>query len=389
MLSKTRRVLIFSTAYFPLIGGSEIAVKEITDRLGAEITFDMLTLRFSSKHKKFEKVGNINVYRIGGGLGYLSKILFVPMAMLYALKLNKTKEYDLFWAVMTYMLLPITLLRLLSHNHTPYLLTLQDGDSFAHVFRRWRIMVFKPLLLYGFRHASKVQAISNFLAEWARDMGYKGKIEVIPNGVDVKRFQPDACDKQPTESIVLITTSRLVEKNAVGDIIKALRFLPENVKLKIIGIGPLEKGLKLLAHNLRLGNMVEFLGLISQEEIPHHLHQADIFIRPSLSEGFGSSFVEAMAAGLPVIATPVGGIVDFIEDPTTAGQAATGLFCEVSSPESIAEQVTKLMNDPELRQKLIENGQKMVTEKYDWDLIADEMKTRIFDPAMVGQTKYL
>jgi len=91
-----------------------------------------------------------------------------------------------------------------------------------------------------------------------------------------------------------------------------------------------------------------------------------------LSEGFGNSFVEAMAAGLPVIATPVGGIIDFLED----GQ--TGLLCEVNNPESISEQVTKLLESPDLGHKIVSNASSMVREKYDWEIIANRMKNEVF-----------
>ncbi|MFH1178586.1 MAG: glycosyltransferase, partial [bacterium] len=305
-----KKVLIFSLAYHPMIGGAEIAIKEITNRI-SNIEFDVITLRFSKTHSKVEKIGNCTVYRISGGFGYLSKILFVPQAVRFAFKLNRERHYDVFWAIMTNMLFPITLMRLLG-NHTPYILTLQDGDPFEYVFKRLRIRIFLPLLKYGFRHASKVQAISNFLAKWAKQMGYKKEVEVIPNGVNFGKFSQNVEHRVfNKEGVVLITTSRLVEKNGVEDIINAMKSLPKNAKLKILGIGPLENSLKLLVSSLQLQNRVQFLGFISQAKIPKYLHEADIFVRPSLSEGMGSSFVEAMAVGLPVIATQVGGIPDF------------------------------------------------------------------------------
>jgi len=204
-------------------------------------------------------------------------------------------------------------------------------------------------------------------------MGYRGKIEVIPNGVDVKKFENVRSRAFDKNKVVLITTSRLVKKNGVGDIIEALKFLPESISLQVLGIGPLESELKLQTTNYKLQTRVEFLGHIPYGEIPKHLHEADIFIRPSLSEGFGNSFIEAMVAGLPVIATPVGGIVDFLES------GSTGLFCEVHNPQSIAKQVERLIADEPLRERIILNASSMVCERYQWDLIAREMKTRVFD----------
>lgn len=366
-----KRALIFSLSYFPLVGGAEVALKEITDRISpSEIEFDMVTLRFSRSHPKFEKVGNVNVYRIGGGFGYLSKILFVPLATIFALR----RQYNFYWAMMTYMLFPISLVRLLGER-THYVLTLQDGDPFTHVFSRLRIAVFKPLLSYGFRQASKVQTISHFLATWASGMGYRGTVEVIPNGVDLGKFSNNNSQFSNGIETILITTSRLVEKNGVGDVVEALKLLPESVRFRILGVGPLETELRARVEKLGLESRVEFVGFVSQADVPEHLSRADIFIRPSLSEGQGISFIEAMAAGLPVIATPVGGIPDFLRD------GETGVFCEPQNPESIARAVERLMSDESLRKMVVENASKMVREKYDWSFVVGEMRKRVFNLA--------
>ncbi len=360
-----KRVLIFSLSYFPRVGGAEIAMKEITQRIPAnEIEWDMVTMRFDKSHPKFEKVGNINVYRVGGGLGYLSKILFVPQAAAFAYG----RKYDLYWAMMTYMLFPLAIIRILG-GKTPYVLTLQDGDPFERVFNRWFILPFRSLLSYGMKNAIKVQAISAFLARWSS----REDALVIPNGVDLEKFQNPKPKTFNPDNITIITTSRLVEKNGVGDLVEAMKFLPDNFKLQIIGSGPLDKSLRSKADSLQLKNRIEFLGEVSHDEIPGRFHGADIFIRPSLSEGQGISFIEAMAAGLPVIATPVGGIPDFLAD------GETGLVVPPKSPRLIAFQAQKLVSDSVLRNKIIINARRMVLERYDWDLIAREMKSKVFD----------
>lgn len=361
------RILIFSLSYYPHVGGAEVAVKEITDRfLLSEAEFDMVTLRFSPHDKPFEKIGHVNVYRIGSGEDYFNKILFVPRAALFALR----RRYDLYWAMMTYMLFPIVLLRLLGKK-TKYALTLQDGDPFEHVFSRWFILPFRPLLSYGFRHAYKVQAISTFLARWAKKMGYKGHVEVIPNGIDLTHFTRERTRVFDPSDVVLITTSRLVEKNGMGDIIAALPHLPQDVRLKIVGTGPLEHELKKQARDLGVSSRIEFAGFVPPHEIPSYLYASDIFVRPSLSEGMGNSFIEAAAAGLPIVGTKVGGIPDFLKD------GETGLFCEPHNPESIARAVKRLIEDEALRQKITNHGRKLAHEGYGWDLIAKHMKSRV------------
>ncbi|MBX4206384.1 glycosyltransferase family 4 protein [Candidatus Parcubacteria bacterium] len=106
--------------------------------------------------------------------------------------------------------------------------------------------------------------------------------------------------------------------------------------------------------------------------MPQRLREADIFVRPSLSEGQGISFIEAMAAGLPVVATPVGGITDFLKD------GGTGLFAKPGDPASIAEAVKRLIGDSALREKVRKNALELVREKYDWSLIAGEMRSKVF-----------
>lgn len=358
------KVLIFSLAYHPVVGGAEIAVKEITDRI-TDIAFDIITMRFNSTHPKKEKIGNCTIYRIN-----TSKNLYPFRAFFFAKKLHKDKSYDAIWAIMANWAGFAALFFKFRFPQAHYILTLQEGDPISYIKRRvWFVY---PLFRRIFLRADVIQTISKYLADWARDMGYKGRVEVIPNGVDIGRFK-NQNPKMRTDIVTLITTSRLVEKNAVGDIIDALKFLPESVLLKILGTGVLEQVLRARVRDLKLENRVEFLGFISTQEIPVYLHTSDIFIRPSLSEGMGNSFVEAMAAGLPVIATSVGGIPDFLRD------GETGLFCRVNDPRSIAEQVERLMNDTSLRQKLVENGQQLVKDKYDWNLIASEMKEKIFD----------
>ncbi len=371
-----KKILIFSLAYYSLVGGAEIAIKEITDRV-KDFDFDMVTMRFSKEHKEFEKIGNVNVYRVGFGDKYINKILFVPLSAFKAWRLNRENHYSKFWAMMTNMSFPIALMRLFG-NRTPYILTLQDGDPFERVFKRFRIKIFAPLLRRGFREASVVQAISNFLADWAKRLGYKGRVEVIPNGVDIEKFQGGVSNIQGS-FVRLITTSRLVEKNGIADIISSLEFLPNFVRLQILGSGPLEGSLRELVKSKKLDSRVEFLGHIDQKELPTYLHNANIFIRPSLSEGMGSSFVEAMAAGLPVIATPVGGIPDFLFDPDkNNSHPPTGLFVDVHAPKDIARQVNRLIKDGRLRETLIANGKRLVQQKYDWNLIAEEMRARVF-----------
>ena len=218
--------------------------------------------------------------------------------------------------------------------------------------------------------------ISTFLGGWARRMGYKGDIEVIPNGVDVKLF---AGEEIPHKNIMLITTSRLVHKNAVDDVIRALPLLPEHIRFHILGTGPDDAALKTLAQELDVSARVEFLGHIDHKNIPVYLHTADIFIRPSRSEGMGNSFIEAFAAGLPVVATQEGGIADFLFDAKrNLDKPTTGWAVDPNSPEQIAEAVKDILQNPEQVKKVVQTARALALAHYDWDLIAKSMREKVF-----------
>lgn len=370
-----KKILIFSIAYYPLVGGAEVAIKEITDKIDS-IRFDMITLRFDKKpaslaslrsgpsqgrSPKFEKIGNVNVYRI------CSPKLFFPFtALITAIQLQKKNKYDAVWAMMAAYAGFSALFFKLTHPKIPYLLTLQEGDPIEYIKKKVRFVY--PLFSKIFTKADYIQAISNYLANWGRDMGAKCPVEVVPNGVDINKFKSQISNLKNTEEKILITASRLVKKNAIDDVIKALQYLPENVKFLILGEGEEKEKLKNLVRELKVENKVEFLGFIDHSEMMKYFEKADIFIRPSLSEGMGNSFIEAMAAGIPVIATSVGGIPDFLHD------GETGLFCEVNNPRSIAGKVKIYLENNELRKKIIKNAREMVIKNYDWNLIAEKMR---------------
>lgn len=393
-----RRILIFSLVYYPrFIGGAEVTVKEVTDRISpSEIEFDMITLRLDSRLPRYEKIGNVNVYRIGWSARqktssdslpwylHLNKYFFLIFGPLKALSLHRKRSYDAIWSLMaTYNSFAAVFFKLLKPK-VKFVFTLQDGDPIDYLKRR--ALPLYPFFKMMFTKADQIQAISKYLADWAKDMGAKCPITVAPNAVDVELFSrkddPLVLSKLATDlgkkadDVFLITTSRLVVKNAVGDIIKSLGYLPNNVKLLILGQGYEEERLKLEASKLKPAsdgkNRVSFLGYVPHTEMPKYLHVSDIFIRPSLSEGLGNSFLEAMASGIPVIATPVGGIPDFLRD------GETGLFCEVNNPKSIAQKVEKLIKDRESREYIVRQAKEMVEEKYRWESVVREMK-KIFN----------
>ncbi len=374
-----KKILIFSLAYFPRVGGAEVAIKEITDRI-PDIEFHLITLRFSPADARSETIGNVHVHRIGKGSdSYLSKIFFIPDAAAATIQLHAKEKFDGAWAMMSYMLFPLMLARVMGVL-VPYALTLQEGDTYSHMFARLRILPFLPLLRVGFKQATIVSAISNYLGVWARKRGFKGPLELVPNGVDIQKFKGESVAH---EGIVLIHTGRLVHKNALDDIVRALPLVPE-VRLQLVGDGPDKKSLEQLAKQLHVETRVTFTPYVTHEQLPRLLHSADIFIRPSRTEGMGNSFIEAMAAGIPVIATQEGGIADFLFDAARNPTAVpTGWAVDTDSPGQIAAAIKEILSNPDERAQVITNAEEMVTKSYDWDVIARAMREKVFSRLFV------
>ena len=253
-----KKILIFSLSYYPNVGGAEVAIKEITDRIvPTDITFHLICNRYDSTVPKVEKKGNVLVHRVGFcSFSYVGKILFVPLAAMKAFALHRTHRFDGLWAMMLYMTFPIALMRVVGVR-IPYVVSLQEGEPFGHVFERWHIKPFLPLVRYGMRHAATVQAISSFLGTWTSSLNFHGPVEIIPNGVHIAHFSQtysvNALAKTRAElksaagDIVLVHVGRMVGKNGIDYIIRALAHLPANVSFVQIGAGPDEDKLKQLA----------------------------------------------------------------------------------------------------------------------------------------------
>ena len=370
----TKRVLVFSLAYYPFVGGAEVALREIVERLarpergeiGDDYQFEIITVNLDGCQPTIEKYGTALVRRLGGGK--LAKYLFPFTAYRLAKRLHSREPYDLVWAMMANQAGLAALFFKWQFPKVKYLLTLQEGDSILDIWLRTWFM--RPLYKAIYRRADSIQAISNFLAKRAVKFGAKCPITVVPNGVDVEKFSLLSKTYHLSPNPVIITTSRLVKKNGLADLITSLTYLPTEVSLWVLGIGKEEQSLRQLTARLGLENRVKFLGQVDGSQIPEYLAKADVFVRPSLSEGLGNSFLEAMVAGLPTVGTSVGGIPDFLK----AGE--TGWICEVENPKSIAEQIKFILNpvNQEVVERIINQGKSLVLSKYTWDQVAFEMR---------------
>ena len=385
-----KKILIFSLAYYPShVSGAEASVKEITDRIiPSDIEFHLVTLRFDTTLPVEELIGNVHVHRVGFGPSYLSKICFVPLAVIKAMSLKHSLGISGYWTMMTYMLFPVAILRLLG-SKVPHALTLQDGDPYEKVFERAHIRPFVFLLDIGFKSAKVIQPISRYLAEWPKKRNSQAKVVLVHNGANPKDLKESVPESEVTEikkklgkkddDIYLVNTARLVHQKGNDDTIRALLELPVNVKLLLVGGGEDEAMLKTLSKELGLEDRVIFTGQVDRSEVTKYRLASDIFVGPSRSEGLGNAFLSAMASRLPVVATQEGGLADFLFDAKKNPDIeATGWAVIKDNSQSIAAAVKDILANPEKVKTVTECARRMVLEKYDWDKIAKEMKEKVF-----------
>ena len=385
-----KKMLIFSLAYYPSnVSGAEAAIKEITYRINpSDVEFHMVTLLFDRNALRNERMGNVYVHRVGFGGAYLSKMLFVPLSALKAKMLDCEHHFGALWAMMTYMLFPVVFSRIVGVR-APHILTLQDGDPYEKVFERWFIRPVLFILNYGFRTAAMIQAISVFLAEWPRKRGYTGTVELIYNGAN-PRDMKDAVSEEEVEAmkqklgkkpgdVFLVNTSRLVHQKAFDDIIRALAKLPPNIKLLAVGSGADEAMLKKLADELGVSDRVIFTGQVDRGVVTLYRRAADIFVAPSRSEGLGNAFISALASRLPLIATQVGGMADYVFDEKhNPNTHPTAWVIDPDSPDQIVMKVKEILANKEKAREISVYARTIVEKKYDWDNIAKDMRTKVF-----------
>lgn len=197
-----------------------------------------------------------------------------------------------------------------------------------------------------------------------------GKIEhcaIIPFGVNTDQFEPTAAATRRELGLrddgkVIGTVCRLVEpKKGLRILLQAMaelarRYGQPPCQLLIVGDGPSRHELELLREQLGLSSWIVFTG--SRRDIPRVLHALDVFVLPSLYEGFGIAILEAMAAGTPVIATAVGGIPEFV----LPGE--TGLLVEPENIEALADAIDRLLSHPQQAQAMGAKGRVHARERY-------------------------
>lgn len=197
------------------------------------------------------------------------------------------------------------------------------------------------------------------------------RIEVIPPGIDLRRFTPDRIEVAEVERLragatrVIGTVGRLDDQKSFDVLLHATPTLvaeEPSTRVLIVGDGPRRGDLELQTRRLGIEHAVDFAGYRS--DVATVYGAMDLFALPSRHEGFGLVFVEAMAMGVPVVGTRVVGSIDAVED------GVTGLLVEHGDPAALASAISRLFRETDLRRALVANGQDRVQREWSRETLA-------------------
>jgi glycosyltransferase involved in cell wall biosynthesis len=209
-----------------------------------------------------------------------------------------------------------------------------------------------------------VIAISQYgrsqLMRWSNAVSWP-RFEVCPLGVDPSVYEPVLFRPRP-EPYQLICVGRLAPQKAQRVLIEAVASLAGQgraVHLRIVGGGPDQAALQQRIAGLGLASRVTLTGALNQDEVLELYRQTDIFALASFAEGVPVVLMEAMAMQIPCVTTWITGVPELIRD------GVDGLLVPPSDPEALAAAIARLMDDPDLRQRLGQQGRQRVLERYD------------------------
>ena len=253
----------------------------------------------------------------------------------------------------------------------PYVVFLGGRDVPSHnpdpPYYRWLYLLLKPAIRAIWRSASTVVACSGGLRELAQETDANVKMDVIPDGLDLGRFEAVQRDAYP-EKVRVLTIGRLIPRKGFQFLIRALPQIVENAaynfEIEVVGDGPYQGELLKLSEDLGVASHIRFTGSVPYSELPQKYRDADVFILPSLAEGMPLVVLEAMGTGLPIVASRVQGIDELVVDDVN------GALFEAGDVDGLAHSLVKLINAGEGR---VEMGKTSVerVKPYDWKHIAD------------------
>jgi glycosyltransferase involved in cell wall biosynthesis len=262
---------------------------------------------------------------------------------------------------------------------------LNANEKFLVSFNRF-LRFFEEGML---RRARKIIAVSNF-TKWELTNYYKipaSKIQVIHNGVDINKFKPTT-DKRKVkrelgfnpDDLAIVSVGRLYARKGLFTLIESMPSVTKrfpNAKFIISGKGQSDEMHKLIAHAQKLGvkDNIVFTGYYPDKKLPKLYQAADVFAFSTFYEHHPFAVLEALATGLPVVTTTVGGI------PETIDSGKNGFLVDPFNPKQFADRILYLLQHPVEAEEMGAKARKIVEQELDWRIVVkDAMK--VYDEAL-------
>ena len=377
------RVVLVSTYYHPVVGGVEVHARQLARYLhAAGFGVEVVTKRVDPEHSKRALIDGIPVRRIGpvGPRRGSGKWLILPALMT---KLFATRaRYDVIVCV-DYRAIAVAavaagrLLRkpVIAQGEVAGVLAGADAQATSGLApESLAARVAKAPVRAVYRRADVVVCIGRDLEREAIRAGVPPeRVVYLPHGVDLERFRPAEAPERaqlrrdlgwPIDRPVVLFVGRLSVEKGINDLVAAWRLLDRRDALLAI-VGPDMTGhpwnagdaARAFVRANQLSDSVRFEGETSNPA-PFY-RAADVFVQPSHFEALGNTALEAMASGLPVVSSGVGGLADFCLDGTTA------LLHRPHSPESLADALGRLLTNADLRARLAAGGRAVVATQFE------------------------
>jgi glycosyltransferase involved in cell wall biosynthesis len=246
----------------------------------------------------------------------------------------------------------------------PYIISLRGGD--VPGFRSYDFGIYhkliSPLLHIIWRQAEEVVANSKGLEKLARTFDRQLPIRTIPNGVDANKYQVTERNWDPP---IMLAVGRLVRQKGIDVLLSSLAtILDLSWRLIIVGDGKDKKNLERLSAELGLEDRVHFTGWKSRDELLDYFSQVNLFVHTSFDEGMSNAVLEAMACGLPVLATGISGNLEVVID------GKSGILVPPRDTVAINAALRRLLPDADLRQKYGAFARERVAKDFRWEKTA-------------------
>ena len=372
------KILFFNYEYPPLGGGAANAtfyiLQEYARISGLEV--DLVTSSIDEKYH-LEKIGdNINIHRLPIGknktnLHFQSQkelIIYSWKAYFFAWKLIRKNRYSLthsFFSVPCGFLSAVFKIQF----GLPYIISLRGSDVPGYS-DRFGLMytILTPIIKFIWARADAVISNSDGLRDLALKVKSNQAIDIIYNGIDTQQFKPKSGEGDAT-IFKIICVSRLTKRKGIDYLLTAISKIVmaghERIILYLVGEGNTKGDLEKQSAELGIEDFVKFSGRIAHDDLPEIYNSADVFVLPSLNEGMSNTMLEALASGLPLIATDTGGTKELVKD------GINGFVVKMEDSDDLAEKIMTVMNGSELRKEMAAESRKMA-EDLNWQSVAQK-----------------